>query len=96
MAAYCYFDILKVHNETAMQEYRKKVLSTVDQYGGRYVVIGGPFEIKEGTVQPTFPVLIEFSTLEIANNWYNSEEYKSLKNMRLKAVESHAVFFQGI
>jgi uncharacterized protein (DUF1330 family) len=96
MAAYCYFDILKVHDEPAMQEYREKVLTTVDQYGGRYVVVGGPFETKEGTSQPVFPVLIEFPTIEKADGWYNSEEYKSLKEKRLSAVESNAVFFQGI
>lgn len=96
MAAYCYFDILKVHNEGAMQLYRDKVLNIVDRYGGRYVVIGGPFETKEGTVQPTFPVMIEFPTIEKANEWYHSDEYSALKELRLEAVESTAVFFQGI
>lgn len=96
MAAYCYFDILKVNDETAMQEYREKVLDTVDSYNGRYVVIGGPFVIKEGEASPTFPVMIEFPSWEQAEGWYNSQAYKSLKDLRLKAVESNAVFFQGI
>lgn len=80
----------------AMQEYREKVLSTVDQYGGRYVVIGGPFEIKEGMLHPVFPVMIEFPTMEKADEWYGSESYEVLKELRLKAVEANAVFFQGI
>lgn len=96
MAAFCYFDIRQVHDEAAMQAYRENVLKTVDQYGGRYVVIGGPFEIKEGGVNPSFPVMIEFPTMEKANHWYNSDEYKELKISRLRATDSVAVFFQGI
>lgn len=96
MAAYCYFDLTKVHNENSMQVYRQKVLETVDKFGGRYVIIGGPFECKEGNYLPTFPVMIEFATLEQANNWYNSPEYANLKALRLNAVECNAVFFQGI
>ena len=96
MAVYCYFDIVKVHDETSMEEYRQKVLATVDKHGGRYVVIGGPFETKEGKLKPTFPVMIEFPTMENAENWYGSEEYEALKAARLQAVDSDAVFFQGI
>jgi uncharacterized protein (DUF1330 family) len=96
MAAYCYFDILKVNDATAFEEYRKDVLTTVDRYGGRYIVIGGPFETKEGVFKPSFPVMIEFPTIERADSWYNSKEYGNLKELRLKAVESNAVFYQGI
>lgn len=96
MAAYCYFDIIKVHDENAMQEYRENVLATVDRFGGRYVVIGGPFSLKEGSNAPTFPVMIEFPDMEQAERWYNSADYARLKSLRLAAVQSDAVFFQGI
>lgn len=96
MATYCYFDIRKVHDEAAMQEYRERVLTTVDQFNGRYVVIGGPFETKEGSIKPVFPVMIEFPTLEKAEGWYNSEVYQDLKLLRCNAVDCEAVFFQGI
>lgn len=96
MAAYCYFDIRRVRDEVAMQEYREKVLHTVDQFGGRYVIIGGPFSVKEGESGPVFPVMIEFPSMEKAEAWYASPLYKSLKNIRLSAVDADAVFFQGL
>jgi uncharacterized protein (DUF1330 family) len=96
MPAYCYFDILQVNNEENMQEYRQKVLPVVDKFGGRYIVIGGPFENKEGDWKPSFPVMIEFPTLNDANEWYHSDDYRQLKELRLSSVQSNAVFFQGI
>ena len=96
MAAYCYFDIRNIRNEAVMQEYRQKVLRTVDQFDGRYVVIGGPFSVKEGQSSPVFPVMIEFPSMEKAEAWYASPDYISLKTKRLQAVESEAVFFQGL
>lgn len=96
MAAYCYFDIVKINDELSMQEYREKVLETVDLYQGKYVVIGGPFETPEGDFSPTFPVIIQFPTIEKARDWYNSPEYSPLKKIRLQSVESNAVFFHGI
>ncbi|MFY7898548.1 MAG: DUF1330 domain-containing protein, partial [Chitinophagaceae bacterium] len=77
MAAYCYFDVLEIKDENAMQLYREKVASTVQQFNGNYIVIGGPFEVKEGNAKPTFPVMITFPTLDDANSWYQSNEYQS-------------------
>lgn len=96
MPAYCYFDILSIKDELSMQEYREKVLDTVDRFDGKYIVIGGPFEMLEGEYSPTFPVMIQFPTMDKAKSWYHSPYYEPLKQKRLGAVISNAVFFQGI
>ncbi|MCC7464799.1 MAG: DUF1330 domain-containing protein [Saprospiraceae bacterium] len=96
MATFCYFDVLKIHDEHAMKVYRELVLNTVDQYGGRYIMVGGPFQVMEGELNPSFPVLIEFPNQEMANNWYFSPEYEDLKQMRIKSTDTNAVFFQGL
>jgi uncharacterized protein (DUF1330 family) len=96
MAVYCYFDILEVYDAAAMDAYREKVLATVHQFGGRYIVVGGPFEVKEGNYNPIFPVIIEFATIDMANDWYHSKEYELLKQLRHSAVKANAVFFRGI
>lgn len=96
MAAYCYFDILEIKDEHKMEIYKEHVLTTVDQYGGRYLVIGGPCDLVEGSNKPNFPVVIEFPGMDRAYHWYHSEEYKSLKALRKEAVEANAVFIQGL
>ena len=79
-----------------MEIYRAQVLNTIDQYGGRYLAIGGPFEVIEGTAKPTYPVVIEFPSLRQAHQWYDSAEYCGLKRLRLAAVDVNAVFIQGL
>lgn len=92
MAAYCLFDNLEVVDSRKMEEYKARVARVVQQYGGRYLVRGGNVELVEGQWRPSFPVMIEFSSLERAREWYASEEYKELKALRLSAVRSNAVF----
>ena len=50
----------------------------------------------EGDWRPTYPVLIEFPSLEQAHRWYDSGEYQELNALRLSAVRSNAVFIEGL
>ena len=54
-------------------------------------VIGGTCERVEGDWQPTYPVLIEFSTLADARGWNNSVEYVCVKPLRESSSACHAV-----
>ena len=96
MATYCFFNIRKVHDELAMDTYRSKVLETVSHFNGKYIVIGGPYEVKEGTWQAGYPVVIEFPDAQQANDWYHSSMYDPLKNLRISAVDADAIFLQGL
>lgn len=96
MTAYCLFDIRQIHDEEAMARYREAVVPTVAAYGGRYEVIGGPWTVVEGRWRPSFPVLIAFPDLATAEAWYRSDEYRELRQLRLAAVTSDAVFFDGV
>ena len=96
MSAYCLFDNLEVTDPTRLEEYKNRALPVVEHYGGRYVVLGGKFDTIEGEWRPTFPVMIEFPSLEQAYRWYDSDEYQELKALRLSAVRSNAVFIEGI
>ena len=95
MAAYCFFDILEVIDPDKLGSYRNKVLSTVEHFGGRYLTVGGKCDVVEGDWRPAFPVLIEFPSLEQAHCWYDSEEYRELKALRLTAIKCNAVFIEG-
>ncbi len=96
MSAYCFFDILKITDSEKMENYRSRVLDNVEKHGGRYLVVGGKFKVWEGDWQPTFPVIIEFPSLEQAQEWYDSEDYAELKALRLAATVSNAVAIQGM
>ena len=95
MPAYCFFDVLEVTDPEKLEKYREGVFSTVEQYGGRYLTVGGRCDVVEGQWRPVFPVLVEFPSLEQAHRWYDSEEYRELKALRLAATRGNAVFIEG-
>jgi uncharacterized protein (DUF1330 family) len=95
MAAYLIVDI-DIHNAAGLEEYRKQVPATVTEYGGRFIVRGGTFERLEGDWQPKRLVLLEFPSVEQAKRWYDSEEYRPLKAMRLEASNSNLILVEGI
>jgi uncharacterized protein (DUF1330 family) len=96
MSCYCLFDILEVTDPQKMEDYRERVVPVVEKFGGRYLALGGRFDITEGSWRPVFPVLIQFPSLEQAHKWYDAEEYRELRALRLSACKSNAVFLEGL
>lgn len=96
MAAYFFVDVVEITDRAKLDEYRKHVPPLIAKFGGRYLVAGGKVDVVEGTWRPTFPVLIEFPNLAEARRWYDSEEYRELKAMRLEATRGSGVFFEGV
>jgi uncharacterized protein (DUF1330 family) len=95
MAAYDFVDVREIEDSAKMEDYRARINAVVAQFDGRYVVVGGPLQVLEGSYKPVFPVMIEFPTLEAARRWYGSEEYRELKALRLAATISNAFFMDG-
>jgi uncharacterized protein (DUF1330 family) len=95
MSAYFIVDI-DTHDAAGLEEYRNQVPATLTKYGGRFIVRGGKFERLEGTWQPKRLVLLEFPSVEQAKRWYDSEEYRPLKAMRLKASSSNLILVDGV
>jgi uncharacterized protein (DUF1330 family) len=95
MAAYVMVD-LDVHDAPGLEEYRRLVPGTVTKYGGRFLVRGGSFQALEGSWQPKRIVLLEFPSTEQAMRWYDSEEYRPLKAMRMKASTANLVVVEGV
>jgi uncharacterized protein (DUF1330 family) len=95
MPAYFLIDIREIKHGAKMDEYRSRVAPTVEKFGGRYLVRGGPFKVVEGTYQPARLAMLEFPSMDLARRWYDSEEYRELKQMRLAATVSNGFFMTG-
>lgn len=94
MAAYIIVDI-DIHDAALYGEYRKRVPATIEKYGGKFLVRGGTFEKLEGDWQPTRLVLLEFPSMDQAKRWYDSEEYREPKALRLKASKGSVILVEG-
>lgn len=94
MAGYVIAEV-EVTDPVVYEEYRKLVPATIAKYGGKYLVRGGEIEPKEGGWQPKRLVVLEFSSLAQAREWYHSPEYAPVLALRLKAARSKAVLVEG-
>ena len=95
MAAYIVVD-LEVKDAKAFEPYRQPTAESVKQYGGRFLVRGGPYEVLEGDWRPPRLVVIEFPSIEAAKRWYNSEEYRKVMPIRLKHAVSKMLLVDGV
>ncbi len=96
MPAYFIVDVLEVNDQDKMAEYRSHVGASVNSHGGRYLAAGGEFEVLEGGWRPAFPVLLEFPSMEAARLWYDSEDYREVKALRLAAARCNVVLVDGV
>jgi len=94
MAAYVIVDV-DIHDAALYDEYRKHVPATIEKYGGKFLVRGGKFEKLEGSWQPTRLVVLEFPSMDQAKRWYDSEEYREPKALRLRASKASAILVEG-
>jgi len=95
MAAYV-ITYLAVTDPKAFQVYREAAGPTFAPYGGRPIVVDGPFEVLEGMVQPKSVVVVEFETMEQARRWYASPEYARTIPMRQRAANASLILVDGV
>jgi uncharacterized protein (DUF1330 family) len=95
MAAFFLYDLIEVVDEAKMAEYRAKVFSNVESFGGKYRIVGGAQHVLEGDWNLSFPVVIEFENKQAALNWYESPEYAELKRLRLEAARGNGILIDG-
>ena len=95
MPAYVIVDVT-VTDPVVMEEYRKHVPATLAKYGGRFIVRGGAHQTVEGDWKPNRLVVLEFPSMEQAKRWYDSEDYREPKAMRLRAGRANLVMVEGI
>ena len=95
MSAFVIVDI-EVTDPVRYEEYKARAGATVTQYGGRFVVRGGPAQVLEGDWQPARVVVLEFPTVERALEWWGSEEYREPKALRHATARSKMMVVQGV
>ena len=95
MSGYAIFNI-KVNNPDNYKEYVEKVKPTAEKFGGEYIVRGGANVTVEGSWEHPRTVVIKFPSYVKAMEWYNSVEYKPIKQIRLDNAQSNGMIIEGI
>ena len=94
MSGFAIFNI-DIKRPEQYKEYVKKVKPIAESYGGEYIVRGGESTIVEGNWAYPRTVVIKFPSYEKALEWYNSEEYKPIKQIRLDNSVANGIIIKG-
>ena len=86
---------IEVDNPENYKEYLAKVTDIVTKFGGEYLVRGGEFQCFEGEWKYPRTVVIKFPSYEKALEWYNSEEYKPVRQIRLDNSVGNFIIVKG-
>ena len=87
---------LKVTNPENYKEYVNKVTEVVQKFGGEYLVRNGEYQCVEGETKFPRIVVIKFPSYQKALEWYNSDEYKPVKQIRLNNSEGSNIIIKGV
>ena len=87
----------KVTDPVAYEGYKLLAQAAIAQYGGRYLVRGGAIEMLEGkwTGTPRL-VIVEFDSVELAKQFYDSPEYRAAREARAGAADMNMLVVEGI
>ena len=64
-----------ITSEEKLKEYASKARAAVEKFEGKFLIRGGRSTTNEGERSPR-TVVIEFSSYDKANSFYNSKEYQ--------------------
>jgi len=95
MAVYLIADI-EVTDPGGYEEYKQRVPAVIAAHGGRYLARGGASEVLEGTWQPRRSAIIEFPSLAAFKVFWESPEYRPLRELRERSAKSNLVVIEGL
>ena len=95
MAAYLIAQVGNVTDPAAMREYAQRVGATIEPFGGKVRVVPGQVDVLEGTWRPALAI-VEFDSVERAQAWYDSDEYRPVKELRQGAADLDLIIVRGI
>ncbi len=85
-----------VSNPEQYEGYKALAGAAVAKYGGKYVVRGGATYLLEGDWAPPRLVILEFDSVEQAQRFYDSSEYRAARQQRQGAAQMNMLVVEGL
>jgi uncharacterized protein (DUF1330 family) len=87
---------VEITDPAGYEEYRKHVPATIAAHGGRYLTRGAAIEVLEGDWAPKRFVILEFPDMARLKAWYDSPEYRPLREIRARTSKSSLFVVEGL
>ncbi len=75
--------------------YSKLARPAIEKYGGKAIIRNGKVDVKEGSWVPKRLVILQFESLEQANAFYDSPEYREARAVREKYSSADFLIIEG-
>lgn len=95
MAAYMIARV-KVIDPTRYQKYVESTPPTIARFGGRFIARAGQTVTFEGPEETRRVVILEFPSMEQAKAWYASDDYQTVRELRIGAAEGDLLAVNGV
>ena len=95
MAAYLIYQA-EVIDADQYAKYTAKTGPSIAAAGGRFVVRGGDVVVLEGEAPAGRTVVVEFPTMQVALDWYRSDEYTEIRRLRDGAAVARMYAIEGV
>jgi len=85
--------------EEATQRYAQFAIPSLHRHGGEMIAGTPAPKVKEGKWDGNWAAILRFPSMEVAEEWYNSEEYAPLKALRineLQVEDGRALMLEGM
>lgn len=94
MAAYVVVEV-SITDQEEYEKYKPLASSSIAAHGGRYLARGGETQSLEGAPAADRVVVLEFTDLDGARRWYQSDEYQKAARRRQAAAHSRMFIVDG-
>jgi uncharacterized protein (DUF1330 family) len=74
--------------EELNQRYAQFAIPILIKHGGQLIAGTPTPSVKEGDWNGNWAAVLQFPSMEAAENWYNDEEYQPYKNLRINELQS--------
>jgi uncharacterized protein (DUF1330 family) len=85
-----------IKDSEKIKKYLASTPEILKKYSGRFLVRGGDIWVAEGKWNPKRLAVVEFYTCEKAKEFWNSEDYKPLEELRQKSADTDMIIVDGI
>lgn len=87
---------IDVKDPVRYEDYKKMSPISIGKFGGRFIARGGKVESLEGTWQPKRLVIVEFPSVEVARQWWASDDYADAKALRQATSTGDMIIVEGL
>lgn len=95
MPAYVISHLQETTPHLDIAEYIERIITTLEPYGGRFLVHAKEHEVKEGS-WPGRVVLIGFPGMAEARAWWESPAYQEIVPLRSRHSQTNIILVEGV